>query len=142
MGTERADAVIVGAGLAGSAAARALASRGRSVVLVEAFQPGHRRGSSHGSARIFRRAYPDPLYVRLTGQAQVLWRQLADEAGEELVTTTGAVDYGPALPEQDVPDPGRVRGGRGADEGRGGRRTLARHVVRPRPGPVSTPMAG
>ena len=98
MGTERADAVIVGAGLAGSAAARALASRGRSVVLVEAFQPGHRRGSSHGSARIFRRAYPDPLYVRLTGQAQVLWRQLADEAGEELVTTTGAVDYGSALP--------------------------------------------
>src|SRR6266850_1093222 len=95
MRAEQADVVIVGAGLAGSAAARALASRGRSVVLVEAFQPGHRRGSSHGSARIFRRAYPDPLYVRLTGQAQVLWRQLADEAGEEFVTITGAIDYGP-----------------------------------------------
>jgi sarcosine oxidase len=100
MSTERADVVIVGAGLAGSAAARALAGRGRSVVLVEAFQPGHRRGSSHGSARIFRRAYPDPLYVQLTGQAQVLWRQLADEAGEELVTTTGAVDYGPAREQE------------------------------------------
>jgi sarcosine oxidase len=100
MGTERADAVIVGAGLAGSAAARAMAGRGRSVVLVEAFQPGHRRGSSHGSARIFRRAYPDPLYVRLTGQAQVLWRQLSDEAGEELVVTTGAVDYGPARAQE------------------------------------------
>jgi hypothetical protein len=34
--------------------------------------------------------------VRLTGQAQVLWRQLADEAGEELVVTAGAIDYGPA----------------------------------------------
>ena len=96
MSTERADAIIVGAGLAGSAAARAIAGRGRSVVLVEAFQPGHRRGSSHGSARIFRRAYPDPLYVRLTGQAQLLWRRLSDEAGEELVVATGAVDYGPA----------------------------------------------
>jgi sarcosine oxidase len=100
MSTERADVVIVGAGLAGSAAARALAGRGRSVVLVEAFQPGHRHGSSHGSARIFRRAYLDPLYVRLTGQAQVLWRQLADEAGEELVITTGAVDYGPAREQE------------------------------------------
>jgi len=100
MSTERADAVIVGAGLAGSAAARAMARRGRSVVLVEAFQPGHRRGSSHGSARIFRRAYPDPLYVRLTGQAQMLWRQLADEAGEELVVTTGAIDYGPAREQE------------------------------------------
>src|SRR5713226_4709158 len=96
MRTERVDAVIIGAGLAGSAAARALASRGRSVLLLEAFQPGHRRGSSHGSARIFRRAYPDPLYVRLTGEAQRLWRQLADEAGEELVLTTGAIDFGPA----------------------------------------------
>ncbi len=102
MSTEQADAVIVGAGLAGSAAAWALASRGRSVVLLEAFQPGHRRGSSHGSARIFRRAYPDPLYVRLTGQAQLLWRQLADEAGEELVTTTGAVDYGPAREQEKI----------------------------------------
>jgi monomeric sarcosine oxidase len=100
MSTERADAVIVGAGLAGSAAAWAMARRGRSVVLAEMFQPGHRRGSSHGSARIFRRAYPDPLYVRLTGQAQALWRQLADEAGEELVVATGAVDYGPAREQE------------------------------------------
>jgi len=100
MSAERADVVVVGAGLAGSATARALARRGRSVVLVEAFQPGHRHGSSHGSARIFRRAYPDPLYVRLTGQAQVLWRQLADEAGKELVTAAGAVDYGPARKQE------------------------------------------
>jgi monomeric sarcosine oxidase len=93
---DRVDVVIIGAGLAGSATAWALARRGRSAVVLEAFQPGHRRGSSHGSARIFRRAYPDPLYVRLTGEAQRLWRQLADEAGEELVLTTGGLDFGPA----------------------------------------------
>jgi sarcosine oxidase len=97
---ERADVVIVGAGLAGSAAAWAASRRGRSVAVLEAFQPGHRRGSSHGSARIFRRAYPDPLYVRLTGQAGALWRELSDEAGEDLVRTTGAVDYGPAREQE------------------------------------------
>src|SRR6201984_2725160 len=100
MGGEQADVVIVGAGLAGSAAPRAVAGRGRSGVLLEAFQPGHRRGSSHGSARIFRRAYPDPLYARLTGQAQVLWRQLADETGEEVVTATRAVRHGPGREQE------------------------------------------
>src|ERR1700735_4139243 len=96
MGTEKADVVIIGAGLAGSAAARSLASRGRSVAVIEAFQPGHQRGSSHGSARIFRRAYPDPLYVRLTGQAGERWRELAAEAGEDLLTLTGGLDFGAA----------------------------------------------
>src|SRR4029077_6994980 len=100
MRAEQADVVVIGAGLAGSAAARALASRGRSIVLLEAFQPGHRRGSSHGSARIFRRAYPDPLYVQLTGKAQRLWQQLADEAGEGLVLTTGEIDFGPAREQE------------------------------------------
>jgi len=100
MGADRVDVVVIGAGLAGSAAAWALARRGRSVAVLEAFQPGHRRGSSHGSARIFRRAYPDPLYVRLTGQAQRLWRQLAGEAGEEFILTTGGLDFGPAREQE------------------------------------------
>lgn len=93
--TTRADLIVVGAGLAGSAAAWAASARGMSVVLLEAFGAGHRRGSSHGSARIFRRAYPDPLYVRLTGRAEPLWRQLEDEAGESLLRLTGGLDFGP-----------------------------------------------
>ncbi len=104
MSSEPADVVIIGAGLAGSAAAWALTGRGRSVTVIEALHPGHRRGSSHGSARIFRRAYPDPLYVRLTGQAQRLWRRLGDEAGEELVLTTGAIDFGPAREQEKIYD--------------------------------------
>jgi sarcosine oxidase len=100
MGADRVDVVIIGAGLAGSATAWALARRGRSAVVLEAFQPGHRRGSSHGSARIFRRGYPDPFYVRLTGDAQRLWQQLADEAGEEFVLTTGGIDFGPAREQE------------------------------------------
>jgi sarcosine oxidase len=92
--TVRADLVVVGAGLAGAAAAYAAARGGRSVVVLEQFGPAHRNGSSHGSARIFRRAYPDPLYVRLTGQARERWRALEAEAGEDLLTLTGGLDFG------------------------------------------------
>jgi monomeric sarcosine oxidase len=93
--SETADLIVVGAGLAGSAAAWAAAARGLSVVVLEANPAGHRLGSSHGSARIFRRAYPDPLYVRLTGQAGELWRQLEAEAGESLLRLAGGLDFGP-----------------------------------------------
>src|SRR5690348_12820589 len=102
MSTEQADVVIVCACLAGSAAAWTLARRGRTVVLIEVPDPGHSQGSSHGRACIFRRAYPDPFYVRLTGDAQVLWWQLADEAGEDIVTATGAVDYGRARTQEKI----------------------------------------
>jgi monomeric sarcosine oxidase len=94
-GRPSADLIVVGAGLAGSAAAWSATARGLSVVLLEAFGPGHRRGSSHGSARIFRRAYPEPLYVRLTGIAGERWRRLEDEAGETLLQVTGGLDFGP-----------------------------------------------
>jgi monomeric sarcosine oxidase len=94
--TVRADLVVVGAGLAGAAAAYAAARRGLNVVVLEAFAPAHRNGSSHGSARIFRRAYPDPFYVRLTGQAGERWRALEAESGDSLLTLTGGVDFGAA----------------------------------------------
>jgi len=90
----RADLVVVGAGLTGAAAAWACSARGLDVTVLEAFRPGHRSGSSHGSARIFRRAYPDPFYVRLTGWAGELWRALEEEAGERLLTLTGGLDFG------------------------------------------------
>ncbi|MCW2944704.1 MAG: Sarcosine oxidase [Actinoallomurus sp.] len=90
------DVAVVGLGLAGAAAAWAVSRRGQSVAAFEAYAPAHRRGSSHGHARIFRRAYLDPLYVDLTGQAGRLWDRLSDEAGEPLLAHTGGVDHGPA----------------------------------------------
>src|SRR5215218_10089385 len=50
----RADLVVVGGGLMGTATAWAAARRGVSVVLLEQYALGHPRGSSHGSARIAR----------------------------------------------------------------------------------------
>ncbi len=88
------DVVILGAGAMGSATAWWLARRGREVVLLEQFEQGHAKGSSHGSSRIFRLAYYDPAYVRMAQEALPLWRELEADTGKSLLDTTGAVDHG------------------------------------------------
>src|SRR5690606_25728830 len=88
------ETAVVGAGLMGSATAWALARRGRSAALFEQYPIGHRNGSSHGSARIVRRAYADPLHVRLTGRAMELWREAEERSGRALLRMTGGLDHG------------------------------------------------
>lgn len=87
--------VIIGAGLMGSAAARSLARRGHRVVVLEQYAIGHAAGSSHGSARIVRRAYSDELYTRLTGRAFELWQELEAATSTPLLRLLGGVDFGP-----------------------------------------------
>ena len=72
------DTVVIGAGAMGSSTAWWLARRGRDVVLLEQFEQGHVRGSSHGGSRIFRLAYPDRDYVGLAQLALRLWRELEE----------------------------------------------------------------
>ncbi len=86
--------IVVGGGVMGAAAARALAGQGREVVLFEQFEIGHSRGSSHGPTRVFRLAYPQADYVRLAQRALESWRRLEEAAGEPLLLTTGGLYAG------------------------------------------------
>jgi sarcosine oxidase len=90
----RVDCLVIGGGIAGSAAAWWLSRLGHEVVLLEQFEVGHARGSSHGSVRIFRYAYPAADYVRLAREALPLWRLAEEESGETLVDLTGGIDFG------------------------------------------------
>lgn len=81
----------------GCSTARALAKVGRSVVLLEQFRLGHKRGSSHGRTRIFRFSYPDPMYVAMAQESLAMWRDLEREAGTELIHKTGGLDLGPHI---------------------------------------------
>jgi sarcosine oxidase len=92
---EQVEVAVVGAGLLGSATARALGARGVQAVVLEQFDPGHARGSSHGATRIFRLSHPDPGYVRMAAGALRAWVRLQADAGEQLLVRTGGLDAGP-----------------------------------------------
>ena len=86
--------VVVGAGLAGTATAWHLASRGHEVTVLERSTPANEWGSSHGSARIFRYAYPELEYTRMVIDAKRGWNELERLSGRLLITPTGSVDHG------------------------------------------------
>jgi sarcosine oxidase len=88
--------VVVGAGLTGAATALQLARRGHEVTVLERTTPANHEGSSHGSARIFRYAYPDAFYAGLVQEARAEWDVLEAETGLELIRPTGCLDFGPA----------------------------------------------
>lgn len=92
--SDSADYVVVGAGLAGAATAWQLASRGHQVTILERNVPASHDASSHGSARIFRYAYPDHFYTRAVQESKELWDGLSALAGTPLITAAGAVDFG------------------------------------------------
>ncbi len=94
MGDSRVDVAVVGAGLMGAATAWAAARRGLSVLVLEQFEVGHSLGSSHGSARIVRRGYGDPLYTSLGGRAFELWSALEEASGVPILRMLGGVDFG------------------------------------------------
>ncbi len=101
---EECHVIVIGAGAMGSATAWWLARWGIDVVLLEQFPAGHERGSSHGSTRIFRLAYPDPAYVARARKALPLWRELEEEAGMGLLATTGGIDHGDQASLQPIVD--------------------------------------
>lgn len=85
-------AIVVGAGVVGLSAARALSDDGFSVTVYEQHQVGTPLGCSPGASRIYRRAYNRPEYVRLAIQANELWRRLEPT----LLLETGLLATGPS----------------------------------------------
>ena len=92
--TERFDHIVVGGGVMGLASAWQLALRGRRVLLLERFAPGHLRGASHGATRNMNNAYSETAYLDLYDEALELWRGLEASSGERLLTLCGLVTHG------------------------------------------------
>ncbi len=95
--THTCDVAVVGLGVMGSAALRALVRRGVDAVGFDPVGPGAARGSSHGSCRIFRRFnFESPAYTGLSDDAYSGWRALEAECGRELMLPCPILEAGPA----------------------------------------------
>jgi sarcosine oxidase len=91
---ESATYAVIGAGLAGAAAAWRLAQSGADVIVLERDRPASEFGSSHGSARIFRYAYPEQFYTDLVVASKPGWDELEAASGTRLITPSGSLDFG------------------------------------------------
>jgi sarcosine oxidase len=96
--TESRDVAIVGGGVLGLAAGRALAARGRDVVVLEQAVIGHAESGSKGSSRIFRLGYPVPGYVSAARRARDRWHELESESGQRILYPAPHLTFGPGLP--------------------------------------------
>ena len=92
------DVAIVGAGLLGLAAGRALAARGRDVVVLEqADEIGHAESGSKGACRIFRLGYPDRAYVAAARLARDYWHELEADTGRRILLPAPQLTLGTGL---------------------------------------------
>ncbi len=91
------QALVLGGGINGLAAVDALHRLGvQRLGLVERFELGHARGSSHGESRVTRSVYPNPVYARLCDTAaREEWPRWEKQLGRKLIYPTPCCFFGP-----------------------------------------------
>jgi sarcosine oxidase len=87
------DVAVVGAGVFGAWTALHLARRGKRVLLLDAYGPGHSRSSSGDESRIIRMGYgADEIYTRWSQRSLIHWKELFAGTGNQgLFSKTGVL---------------------------------------------------
>ena len=89
------DVIVAGLGAMGSATVAQLALKGKQVLGLDRWAPGHPFGSSHGDSRIIREMYFEhPMYVPLLQRAYELWAELEGRVEEKLLNLHGGLMIG------------------------------------------------
>src|SRR6266566_9741141 len=90
------EILVIGAGVFGAWTAWHLRRAGKSVLLLDAWGPGHTRSSSGGESRIIRMGYgADEIYTRMAVRSLALWRELFERRGHSLFHRTGVLWVAP-----------------------------------------------
>lgn len=86
------DVAVIGAGVFGAWTAWHFVIRGKRVVLIEAYGPGHSRASSGGETRIIRMGYgADELYTRWSQRSLAHWKEFFAATNQSLFLETGVL---------------------------------------------------
>jgi sarcosine oxidase len=86
------DVAVVGAGAFGAWTAWWLARAGKSVLLLDAWGPGHVRSSSGDESRVIRMGYgADAIYTGMAWRSLALWKDLFRQTGQPLFRKTGVL---------------------------------------------------
>ena len=88
------DVAVIGAGVMGSAIARAIAQAGRAVAVFERDNEATDSGGSRGQERSVRLSHNVAATVRIATSAINGWRELEDETGTVLLEDGGVVQHG------------------------------------------------
>ncbi len=89
------DVIVVGAGSMGMAAGYFLAKENQKVLMIDAFDPPHDKGSHNGDTRLIRHAVGEGLeYVPLVLRAQELFDELQEQTRDQIFMKTGVVSFG------------------------------------------------
>jgi glycine/D-amino acid oxidase-like deaminating enzyme/glutamate dehydrogenase/leucine dehydrogenase len=93
--TKFVDSLIVGGGMAGTAAAYANAKAGIKTLLVEQGDSlAPECASSNGDSRMYRQMYSNPFFSKMQTAALEQWKILEKECGEKLLHQNGLLFYG------------------------------------------------
>lgn len=86
------EAIVVGAGVAGTMTALALLRRGISTTLIDRWEPGHSRASSTDYNRVIRAIHGrDEFYTLWAREARERWLELQAETGQRLYYECGVL---------------------------------------------------
>jgi monomeric sarcosine oxidase len=86
------DVAVIGAGSFGAWTAWHLGRAGQSVLLLDAWSPGHTRSSSGCESRAIRMGYGgDEIYTRMSMRSLELWQDLFRQTGHTLFHRTGVL---------------------------------------------------
>ena len=89
------DVIVVGAGTMGMITGYELAKQGKSVMMIDAYDPPHSQGSHFGDTRINRHANGEGIeFVPLALRSQEVWDELQAETNEHVFMKTGVLSFG------------------------------------------------